>query len=299
MTACMTRSDYLRGNGIANALCYCGGMTTGMESVGDLLRDWRTRRRLSQLDLAADAEVSTRHLSFVESGRSAPSRDLLLRLANVLAMPLRERNRLLLAGGYAPIHGERAMDAPDMAAVKCIVGAVLKGHEPFPALAVDRHWNLVDANDAAAGLMAGIDAALLEPPVNVLRASLDPRGLAPAIINLAEWRHHLLSRLREEADRAADPVLVALHDELRRFPAPATKHPPSSTNRIAVPLLIRDPVTGQKLSFLSTTTVFGTATDVTLAELALECFFPADDATRRAMIGSAERTLTAEQAEVE
>lgn len=259
-------------------------MATTSDKVGDLLRVWRARRRLSQLDLAGEAEVSTRHLSFVESGRAAPSRGLLLRLAEPLAMPLREQNRLLLAAGYAPVHGERAIDAPDMAAARTAVEAVLTAHAPFPALAVDRHWNLVLANDAAMALMANIAPPLRTPPTNVLRASLHPDGLAPAIINLAEWRHHLLVRLREEADRFADPVLSALHKELRGYPCPASRHAPRSSGRIAVPLTIRDSASDGRLSFLSTTTVFGTATDVTLAELTLECFYPADDATRAALL---------------
>ncbi|MBN8809405.1 MAG: helix-turn-helix transcriptional regulator [Sphingomonas sp.] len=262
-------------------------MATRADTVGDLLRDWRARRRLSQLDLAGEAEVSTRHLSFVESGRSAPSRELLLRLAEPLALPLRERNRLLLAAGFAPVYGERVIDAPDMAAARDVVEAVLNGHSPFPALAVDRHWNLVLANDAARALLASVDATLLTPPVNVLRVSLHPDGLAPMIVNIAEWRHHLLSRLRDEADGSADPVLARLHDELRAIPIPAGLRPPSFPSPVAVPLTLRDTATGRLLSFISTTTVFGTATDVTLAELTLESFYPADDDTRRAILGDA------------
>lgn len=259
-------------------------MTTHAITVGDVLRDWRARRRLSQLDLACAAEVSTRHLSFVESGRAAPSRDLLLRLAEPLAMPLREQNRLLHAAGYAPVHGERALDAPDMAAALAAVDAVLRAHTPFPALAVDRHWNLLRANDAAAAMLVGIDPALLAAPVNVLRATLHPDGLAPRIANLAEWRHHLLARLRLDIDRSADPELERLHAELNGFPCPASDRPHGAAARIAVPLSIRSGASGSILSFLSTTTVFGTATDVTLAELTLECFYPADDATRQALL---------------
>jgi transcriptional regulator with XRE-family HTH domain len=254
-------------------------------SVGDLLRDWRARRRLSQLDLAGEAEVSSRHLSFVESGRAAPSRELLLRLAEPLAMPLRERNRLLLAGGYAPVHGERSLDEPDMVAAKQAVEAVLQAHSPYPALAVDRHWNLVVANDAAEALLADVAPELLTPPINVLRASLHPAGLASRISNLAEWRHHLLMRLRDDADRTADPALITLYEELRALPAPISYRPPARTIPIAVPLVLRDTSSDEILSFLSTTTVFGTATDVTLAELTLECFYPADDATRRLLAG--------------
>jgi transcriptional regulator with XRE-family HTH domain len=254
-------------------------------SVGDLLRDWRARRRLSQLDLAGEADVSSRHLSFIESGRSAPSRELLLRLAEPLAMPLRERNRLLLAGGYAPVYSERSLNEPDMVAAKQLVEAVLQGHSPYPALAVDRHWNLVVANDAAQALLADVAPVLLTPPINVLRASLHPDGLASRIVNLAEWRHHLLTRLCDDADRSADPALVTLHEELRALPAPISQRHYVRTSQIAVPLVLRDTSSDEILSFLSTTTVFGTATDVTLAELTLECFYPADDATRRLLAG--------------
>lgn len=258
-------------------------MATHVQDVGTILRDWRARRRMSQLDLSNETEVSTRHLSFVESGRAAPSRELLLRLAEPLALSLRERNRLLLAGGYSPMHPERSIDAPDMAAARQAVDAVLRGHAPFPALAVDRHWNLLLANDAAGALLAGIAPALLVPPVNVMRASLHPDGLATRIVNLAEWRHHVLTRLRDDADRSADPVLIALHEELRTLPAPASRRPPGPPARIAVPLVLRQPGSGTVLSFLSTTTVFGNAIDVTLAELTLECFYPADEATRQAL----------------
>lgn len=258
-------------------------MATQMHTVGTILRDWRARRRLSQLDLAGEAEVSTRHLSFVESGRAAPSRDLLMRLAEPLALPLRERNRLLLAGGFAPLHSEQPFDAPEMAAARQTVEAVLRSQQPFPALAVDRHWNLVLANDSVAMLLDGVAPALLAPPANVLRISLHPDGLAPRIVNLAEWQHHLLARLRDDADRSADPVLIALYDELRALPAPASRHPPGPTARIAVPLSVRLPGKDTVLSFLSTTTVFGSAVDVTLAELTLECFYPADEETRRAL----------------
>lgn len=252
-------------------------------TVGDLLREWRGRRRFSQLDLASEAEVSTRHLSFVESGRSTPSRDLLMKLAEPLDLPLRERNRLLLAGGYAPVHGERDISEPDMASARLAVEMVLRGHEPFPALAVDRHWNLVEANNSAQALLEGIDPGLLSPPINVLRASLHPKGLAPHILNLPEWRHHLLSRLRSDADRSADPVLSTLHEELRGLPAPVGAGGHGSIAIVAVPLRLRHPKTKAVLSFISTTTVFGNAVDVTLAELTLECFYPADDATREAL----------------
>jgi len=255
-------------------------MASAADNVGGLLREWRQRRRLSQLELAGEAEISTRHLSFVESGRAAPSREMLLRLAEPLGMPLRERNRLLLAGGYAPVYRERPLDTPDMAAVKAAVQAVLTGHEPFPALAVDRSWTLIAANAAVTPLLAGVAQHLLEPPVNVLRLSLDPAGLAPRIVNFAEWRHHLLARLRSDAEASGDAALAAMHAQLRALPFPAGRAPPRPPNGVAVPLVLADPVSGSVLSLISTTTVFGTATDVTLSELMLECFYPADAATR-------------------
>ncbi|WP_198598374.1 helix-turn-helix domain-containing protein [Mangrovicella endophytica] len=258
--------------------------TTAADTVGTLLRQWRTRRRFSQLDLACEAEISTRHLSFVESGRANPSRDMLMRLAERLDMPLRERNRLMLAGGYAPAHPERPLDAPALAAAREAVETILAAHDPFPALAVDRSWTLVAANAAVGRLLAGIAAPLLAPPVNVLRLSLHPRGLAPRIVNLAAWRHHLLTRLRFEAEAAGDAKLLALHDELAALPHPPGPRPAAGPSAIAVPLVMTDPASGATLSFLSTTTVFGTANDVTLSELTLECFYPADAQTRAALI---------------
>ena len=255
-------------------------MATIPNTVGDLLRDWRRRRRFSQLDLAGEAEVSTRHLSFIESGRAIASREMLLRLAERLGIPLRERNRLLLAGGYAPIHRERPLAASEMTAAREAIEAVLKAHLPFPALVVDRHWTLITANAAVSRLLDGVAPHLLDPPVNVLRLSLHPEGLAPRILNLAEWRHHVLTRLRTEADAAGDPRLDQLHAELKALPFSVARTPPPLSNGVAVPLALVDPGTGKILSFLSTTTVFGTATDVTLAELTLECFYPADNATR-------------------
>lgn len=250
------------------------------QSAGNLLREWRRRRQRSQLELAGEAELSTRHLSFIESGRAMPSREMLARLVEQLAIPLRERNRLFIAAGYAPPHSEQPLDAPDMSAVRSTVDAVLNGHLPFPALAVDRHWNLLAANPAVTALLVGVDAVLLAPPVNVLRLSLHPQGLAPRIANLAEWRHHLLARLREQKEAAADPVLHALYADLIAMPTPLSSRPPRALNPVAIPLELIEPGGGTVLSFLSTTTVFGTATDITLAELSLECFYPADAATR-------------------
>jgi transcriptional regulator with XRE-family HTH domain len=250
-------------------------------AVGDLLREWRQRRRLSQMALALEAEVSTRHLSFVETGRAAPSREMVLRLAEPLELPLRERNRLLLAAGYAPVFPQRSLDDPALAPAREVIERVLAAQAPNPALAVDRHWQLVSANAAVASLLAGAGAALLVPPVNVLRLSLHPEGLAPRIDNLAEWRAHLLARLRRQVEISADPVLAALLEELRRYPAPQVPPPAVEATSIAVPFRLR--TTEGVLSFLSTTTVFGTPIDVTLSELAVEAFLPADAATAEAL----------------
>ena len=256
--------------------------------VGDLLRDWRRRRRrrLSQLDLASEAEISQRHLSFIESGRSTPSRDMVLRLAEQLAIPLRERNALLVAEGFAPVYRDRAFDDPDLEAARAAVALILAGHEPHPAIAIDRHWTLLTANRAASQLMSGIDPALAAAPVNVLRLSLHPGGMAGRIRNFREWRAHVLSRLDAQIDASADPVLADLLEELKSFPVPPAARVYRRTDRpvlagIAVPLeLVAQSGT---LSFLSTTTVFGTALDINLSEIAIETFFPADAATAATM----------------
>ncbi len=253
--------------------------------VGSLLREWRQRRRMSQLDLALEAEISARHLSFIETGRSQPSREMVLQLTERLDIPLRERNVLLVAAGYAPIFPEKTLDDPALAAARRAVDLVLKGHEPFPALAVDRHWNLIASNAAVPPLLIGADPSLLRPPINVLRLSLHPDGLAPRIANLAEWRAHLLARLRRQIEISADKVLVELLNELAALPAPLSRRPIALTDHelagIVVPFrLVTD---GGILSFISTTTVFGTPVDITLSELALEAFFPANSATAEAL----------------
>jgi transcriptional regulator with XRE-family HTH domain len=252
------------------------------ETLGALLRQWRQHRRLSQMDLALDANISTRHLSFLETGRARPSRDMVLHLADQLALPLRERNRLLAAAGFAPLYAERPLGDPALAAARRAVELVLKGHEPYPALAVDRHWTLVAANAAVAPLLDGAAGFLLEPPVNVMRLALHPDGLAPRIANLAEWRAHLLERLRHQVAASADPVLADLADELRGYPAPpGSRDPAPDYAGVVVPLQLR---TGAgTLSLFSTTTVFGTPVDITLSELAVESFFPADEATAAAL----------------
>jgi transcriptional regulator with XRE-family HTH domain len=247
---------------------------------GEHLRAWRLRRRMSQLDLASEADISTRHLSFVETGRSAPSREMVLRLAERLDVPLRERNALLVAAGYAPMYRERPLDDPALAAAREAVQLILRSHEPYPALAVDRHWHLLAHNAVVPHLLAGADASLLQPPVNVLRLSLHPRGLAPRIVNLGQWRHHLFERLRQQIQATGDRTLKELEQELRGYPTAAGEDETRLEGEvlgIAVPLRVR--TEGGVLNLISTTTIFGTPVDVTLQELALETFFPADAGT--------------------
>jgi len=278
---------YLPGHGRRVGRCYLLAMTSIAVSqragVGELLRDWRQRRRLSQLELAGEADISTRHLSFIENGRSQPSRSMLLRLAERLDMPLRARNEMLNAAGFAALYAERPLDAPEMSVARRAIDAVLDAHAPFPALAVDRHWTLVASNAAVAALLGGVSAELLQGSANVLRLSLHPQGLAPRIVNLAEWRAHLLARLQQQIDRSADAQLVALRAELAAYPAPGGDAPAHDSGGIAVPLRLRVDGLAAPLSLISTTTVFGTPVEVTLSELALECFYPADDATREAL----------------
>jgi transcriptional regulator with XRE-family HTH domain len=262
--------------------------TTAMarpRGVGPLLRDWRRRRRLSQLDLALEADVSARHLSFVETGRSKPSRELLLHLAEHLDVPLRERNGLLLAAGYAPLYRQTPLDAAAMTPVRAALDKILASHEPFPAVIVDRRWDLVAANlPAMAILTDGVAPELLEPPINAMRVSLHPDGLAPRIANLAEYSGHLLTRLHRQAILSADPDLEALHGEVSRYPGVVAESPADvdAAALLFVPLVLRIP-DGQELTFFSTLATFGTAVDVTLAELAIESFFPADKQTEKAL----------------
>lgn len=246
---------------------------------GDIIREWRRKRRLSQLDLALEAEISQRHLSFLESGRSRPSRDMALALCERLDMPLRQRNRLLLAAGHAPDYAERSLDSPQLKPAMDAVRRVLEAHMPSPAIAVDRLWNLQMANGAAKRFLQLVtDPTLLEPPVNVLRLSLHPAGLAPLIANLGAWRTHLLHRLARLNDTHADPQLEALEQELRGLPGQGERlHGDPLAGDIAVPLTLQ--LGDVRLSFISTVTMFGTPLEVTLSELAIESFFPADDAT--------------------
>jgi transcriptional regulator with XRE-family HTH domain len=248
--------------------------------LGDQLREWRRRRRMSQLDLALEAGVSARHLSFLETGRSRPSREMVLRLCEELDVPLRDRNRLLLAAGFAPAYEERPLEAPELEPIRRAVAQVLTGHEPFPAAVVDRWWNLVASNRNVSLFLEGVAPELLEPPANVLRVSLHPDGMAPRIANLAEWRGHLLDRLRREIAATADVRLGELLAELESYPRPDAAAPPRPPRgAIAVPLVLRHD--DRELTFFSTVATFGTAVDVTVAELSVEAFFPANAATAR------------------
>jgi transcriptional regulator with XRE-family HTH domain len=253
--------------------------------VGDLLRAWRTKRRMSQFDLSLAADVSTRHLSYVETGRAKPSRSFLLHVAEHLDLPLRARNDLLVAGGYAPVYGETELAAPAMAEVRHALDLVLAKHEPYPALVVDRCWNLVLANGGAAVLWEDLDPSWLEGTPNVLRASLHPDGMASRIEDLDVVSGHLLSRLRRQAAITGDPRLAELYDELASYPGVTVTEPLSDHPGVVLPVRFRH--SRGMLSFFTTLATFGTAADVTVSELTVECFFPADEATRQALTLSA------------
>ena len=252
--------------------------------AGQLLREWRTRRNLSQLELASGAAVSSRHLSFIETGRARPSREMVLHLAERLEVPLRERNRLLLAAGFAPAYGERPLESEELAPVREALQRFLRAHEPYPALVLDRHWNLVLANDAVTSLLDGVAPHLLEPPANALRATLHPEGMAPRIVNFDEWSAHLVHRLRRELAHTGDPVLAALLDEVLAYPGVHAEPPALEAAAAAEIVLPVQLASGDAtLSFFSTVTTFGTAADVTLAELTVEAFYPADEETAAAL----------------
>jgi transcriptional regulator with XRE-family HTH domain len=248
-------------------------------SVGELLRTWRRRRSLSQLELALNAEVSARHVSFVETGRSRPSREMVLHLAEQLDVPLRERNGLLLAAGYAPQFAERSLETTEMEPVRQALDRFLRAHEPYPAVVIDRHYNLVAGNDAVGVLTAGVSPELLAPPVNTLLLTLHPDGMAPRIVNLEEWSAHLLHQLRRQASITGDQELERLHDELAGYPGVSVHgaREEGSVPEILLPLRIRDGA--QELEFFSTISTFGTPIDITLAELAIEAFYPANART--------------------
>lgn len=260
-------------------------------SVGDHLRHWRQLRRLSQQDLALDAELSTRHLSCVETGKASPSRELVLRLCERLAVPLRERNAWLVAAGYAPMYREHALDDPAMLAARQAVQHLLDRHEPWPAVAFDRHWNLVLSNRMVAPLLAGVDPGLLQGPVNLLRISLHPGGLAPRILNLDQWREHLFERLRLQVRQTGDAALADLLAELQAYPGQAEGQGTRLEGEhrdVLMPFLVQTPL--GLLNLVSTTTVFGSPVDITLQELALETFFPGDDATAEVLRALAAQT---------
>jgi transcriptional regulator with XRE-family HTH domain len=247
--------------------------------VGDLLREWRQRRRLSQLDLAIQADISARHLSFVETVRSRPTSAMILRLTEHLDVPLRDRNTLLLAGGYAPAYPEHPLGSQELAAVRTALRAVLTGHEPYPAVVVNRWWELLDGNTTIGVFTEPVAAHLLAPPVNVLRLSLHPEGMAPYIVNLAEWRAHLLGRLRRQLAATGDVRLAGLFEELCGYPGGEPGEPRPSD--VVVPLRYR--WEDRELAFFSMTAVVGTPMDVTIEELAIESFYPADPSTAEAL----------------
>jgi transcriptional regulator with XRE-family HTH domain len=264
------------------------------KSVGDLLREWRQRRRLSQLALACDAEISTRHLSFVETGRAQPSREMILHLSEQMEIPMRERNILLVAAGYAPIFSERSLEDPALVTVRKAIDLILEGQKPFPAFAIDRHWNIVASNRALPEIYQGVAPHLVKPPMNGLRLTLHPDGLAPRVANLAEWHEHVAARLRRQIDLTADPVLIELLREFSEYPGAKLKRKTDSTDAnsrdgreilpedgIVVPFRLNTLL--GLLSFFTTTTVFGTPVDVMLSELAIESFYPADAATAEAV----------------
>ncbi|MFE7639014.1 helix-turn-helix domain-containing protein [Kitasatospora sp. NPDC057518] len=265
------------------------GSPTGT-GVGPLLRGWRVRRQLSQLQLALRADSSARHLSFVENGRSRPSRELVLRLAEELDVPVRERNALLLAAGYAPHYPETPLDDPSMAALRGGLERLLAAHDPYPAVVVDGSFRVLAANRSLGLLLDGVAPHLLEPPFNAIRITLHPDGLAPRIVNLRQWRRHLLERMERQLELVRAEPLRRLYEEVRGYPEPAgdpadepaddrVDGPGAYGSPFALPLRIR--YEERVLSFLSTIATFNTPLDVTVSELAMETFLPADAETVR------------------
>jgi transcriptional regulator with XRE-family HTH domain len=259
--------------------------------IGELLRQWRRRRSLSQLELALDAAVSSRHVSFLETGRARPSREMVIRLAEHLDVPLRDRNAMLLAAGYAPLYAERSLESEEMTPVRQALDRFLRAHEPYPAVVIDRRYDLVAANDALSVLIEGVAPELLQPPANALRVTLHPDGMAPRILNLGEWSAHLLARLRRQASLTGDPDLERLYDELAGYPGVEVQAPPEEVSgaEIVLPLRLRER-DGTELGFFSTISTFGTAIDITLSELAVEAFYPANAATATRMLREIDAT---------
>jgi transcriptional regulator with XRE-family HTH domain len=263
--------------------------------IGPVLREWRERRRLTQLELALDAGISPRHLSFVENGRSKPGRELLLRVLEQLEVPFREQNRLLLASGHAPAFPERALEDAELQPVREALDQILTGHEPYPAVVVDRGWSVVAVNPAMRGLAEGVavDPALLEPPVNLLRLGFHPRGLAPMIVNLGRWRAHFCERLERQVAVTGDPDLAALLEEVAGYPVPDDEPDPAlgaEASEMLGPVRFRAPGDGE-LSFFGMFAAFDTPFEVTTSELAIELLFPADRVTAEAVL---RRTRTKE-----
>ncbi|HEY7177093.1 MAG TPA: helix-turn-helix transcriptional regulator [Micromonosporaceae bacterium] len=260
-------------------------------AIGGLLRTWRQTRRLSQLELSSVSGVSSRHLSFIETGRSRPSREMVLRLADELEVPLRERNMLLQAAGFAPAYGETSLDAPEMSAVREAIDTVLRAHMPYPALVFDARWNMVRSNDAIALFTAGLPAHLLGAEANAMRIALHPDGLAPHLVDHAAVRARFLHRMRRQAAATGDAVIAALADECEAYPHPDEPAEVRPNSDIVTPLRLRRD--GRILNIFSTIATFGTATDLTVAELSIETFFPADAETAAYLVAAAEQFATA------
>jgi transcriptional regulator with XRE-family HTH domain len=263
----------------------------GAPSAGGLLREWRERRKLTQREVALQSAVSARHLSFIETGRARPSREMLLHLAERLEVPLRERNRLLLTAGFAPVFGERSLEAREMAPVREALERFLTAHEPYPALVVDRHWNVVASNRGVAYITRGVAAELLAPPKNALRIALHPDGLAARIRNLTDWAGYLLAQLRREIETTRDPDLESLYDELLAYPGISaalgrTKAPTARDIMLMHELRLDE----TDLSFFCTFTTFGTARDLTLDELTIVAFYAADSETATLLTAAVSET---------
>jgi transcriptional regulator with XRE-family HTH domain len=256
-------------------------LTGTLRHIGDMLRDWRQRRHLSQRALANAAGVSPRAVSELEAGRRLPNLGAILRLTERLEIPLRDRNAMLVAAGHEAAFSARPPGDPALAGLWAMVEQAVRSPAPFPALALDRRWRIVASNDALRGLIAGVDPALLSAPINWARVVLHPAGLAPRIANLNDWREHVLNRLRRHFDLTGAAFVADLLEEIGDYPVPAPTHPGPTPDGIAVPLRLMT-VDGL-LSFYSATSAFGSAIDVTLSELTIEAFYPADEETAAIM----------------
>jgi transcriptional regulator with XRE-family HTH domain len=255
--------------------------------IGEQLRSWRERRQLSQLELSLAADVSARHLSFVENGRAQPGRDLILRLATELDVPLRDRNAMLVSAGFAPVFRHRRFDDPSFDSVRAIITATLETHKPFPAYVIDRHWSVVASNSAIPELFEGVAPELLIAPINVVRMILHPRGIAPRLLNFSTWRRHYLTQLRRQIVLTGDPVLEELYRDATSYPLQGSEDA-QNEGSVDGPAIAFEVMTSLgRLSFLSATTVFGSPADVTLEEIALELLYPANTFTAQAVRDSA------------